>query len=125
VIDDEELIRKTLKSTLERYGFQVILAENGGEGVDLFRAIGHKVSVVILDMTMPVISGEETFRRLKSIRPNVRVVLSSGYNEVETVQRFTGKDLAGFLQKPYTAETLIARVRETMLSQPAERPLSS
>ena len=99
VIDDEEMIRKTLKSTLERNGFQVILAEDGGEGVDLFRAIGHKVSVVILDMTMPVMSGEDTFRRLKSIRPEIRVILSSGYNEVENRAAIYRERLSGLSAK--------------------------
>jgi FixJ family two-component response regulator len=61
------------------------------------------VAVVLLDMSMPVMNGEETFRRLWSIRQNVRVILSSGYKEVEAISRFTGKGLADFVQKPYTA----------------------
>jgi two-component system cell cycle sensor histidine kinase/response regulator CckA len=111
VVDDETVVRRTAKSMLERYGYSVIVAENGQEGLDLFRVLAEKVSVVLLDMTMPVMSGEEAFRQMKSIKPEVRVILSSGYNEVEAVRRFTGKGLAGFLQKPYSAATLAQKVR--------------
>jgi CheY-like chemotaxis protein len=72
---------------------------------------------VLLDMTMPVMSGEETFRELKSMNPDVPVILSSGYNEVEAVQRFTGKGLAGFLQKPYSAAALAAKVSTVLTGQ--------
>jgi signal transduction histidine kinase/ActR/RegA family two-component response regulator len=114
VIDDEEIIRRTAKSMLERYGYTVVVAENGKEGVDLFHVLGEKVSVVLLDMTMPVLNGEETFRMLKVIRPEVRVILSSGYNEVEAVRRFTGKGLAGFIQKPYSSTALAEKVRAAL-----------
>jgi two-component system, cell cycle sensor histidine kinase and response regulator CckA len=69
---------------------------------------------VLFDMTMPVMGGEEAFRNLKTIRGDVRVILSSGYNEVEAVRRFTGKGLAGFLQKPYSAGTLAEKVRAVL-----------
>ncbi len=111
VVDDESVVRRTAKSMLERFGYSVVVAENGQEGVALFRVLAEKISLVLLDMTMPVMSGEETFRELRAIKPDVRVVLSSGYNEVEAVRRFTGKGLAGFLQKPYSATALAEKVR--------------
>jgi PAS domain S-box-containing protein len=114
VIDDEEIIRKTAKAMLERYGYTVVLAENGKEGVELFQVLADKVSAVLLDMTMPVMNGEETFSRLMAIRPDVKVVLSSGFNEVEAVRRFTGKNLAGFIQKPYSAAALGEKIRSVM-----------
>ncbi|MCU1258569.1 MAG: Blue-light-activated protein, partial [Bryobacterales bacterium] len=111
VIDDEEIIRRTAKSMLERYGYRVIVAENGKEGVELFQVLGDKVSAILLDMTMPVMNGEEAFRRLKGINPDVHVVLSSGYNEVESIRRFTGKGIAGFIQKPYSTAALVEKFR--------------
>ncbi|PWU03568.1 MAG: histidine kinase [Terriglobia bacterium] len=111
VIDDEAIIRRTAKSMLERYGYTIVFAENGKEGVELFQVLADKVSVVLLDMTMPVMNGEEAFRQLKAVKPDVRVILSSGYNEVEAVRRFTGKGLAGFIQKPYSAIALAEKVR--------------
>ncbi len=114
VVDDEQVVRRTAKSMLERFGYTVVQAENGQEAVDLFKVLSEKVSVVLLDMTMPMMGGEETLRHMKTINPQVKVILSSGYNEVEAVQRFTGKGLAGFLQKPYTATALAEKVRSVM-----------
>ncbi len=118
VIDDENVVRRTAKAMLERYGYTVVPAENGEEGVSLFRILADKISVVLLDMTMPGMTGEETFRELKSIKPDVSVILSSGYNEVEAVRRFTGKGLSGFLQKPYSAATLEEKMRAVIREQP-------
>ena len=111
VIDDEPIVRQTAKAMLERYGYTVLLAENGKEGVDLFRVTADRIDLVILDMTMPVMSGEETLRNLRLIRTDVTVLLSSGYNEVEAIRRFTGKGLAGFIQKPYSAVDLAETVK--------------
>jgi two-component system, cell cycle sensor histidine kinase and response regulator CckA len=69
---------------------------------------------VLLDLTMPVMSGEETLRQMRVLNPGIRVVLSSGYNEVEAIQRFTGKGLAGFIQKPYTAMALAKKMHEVV-----------
>ncbi len=114
VIDDEQVVRQTAKAMLERYGYTVLVAENGKEGIDLFRIVLDKVEVVILDMTMPVMSGEETLRNLRVIKPDVKVLLSSGYNESEAIRRFTGKGLVGFIQKPYSALHLAETVRAAL-----------
>jgi PAS domain S-box-containing protein len=106
IIDDEDVVRRTTKATLERYGYDVLLTEDGRQGVEMFRAMTDRISVVLLDLTMPVVSGEEALREIRAINPNVRVILTSGFNEVEAVRRFTGKGLAGFLQKPYTSQRL-------------------
>ena len=114
VIDDEEIVRRTAKVTLERFGYEVIVAEDGVQGVEAFRRSADRVSVVLLDMTMPVMSGEEAFRELRMIRPDIKVILSSGYNEVEAIRHFTGKGLAGFIQKPYTSVRLAETVRSVL-----------
>jgi PAS domain S-box-containing protein len=114
VIDDEQIVRHTAKTMLESYGYRVLVAENGREGVDLFRLVHEKVALVILDMSMPVMSGEETLRNLKLIRSETPVILSSGFNEVEAIRRFAGKGLAGFIQKPYSALDLARRVKMTL-----------
>jgi len=114
VIDDEEIVRRTAKAMLERYGYAVVVAENGKDGLDLFQVLDDKVALVLLDMTMPVMGGEETLRRMRAIRPDVQVLLSSGYNEVEAIRRFSGKGLAGFIQKPYSAIMLAEKVRSVL-----------
>ena len=68
--------------------------------------------VILLDLTMPVMDGEETFQAMREFRPGVRVLLSSGYNEQEATGRFARRGLTGFLQKPYRARELVAAVRE-------------
>jgi len=112
-------VRRTAKTTLERGGYDIILAENGKEGVDIFRALEArpleaKIAAVLLDLTMPGMNGEEVLRYLKEIRADVKVILSSGFSEVEVVPKFSGKGLAGFIQKPYTASALAATVAEIL-----------
>jgi two-component system cell cycle sensor histidine kinase/response regulator CckA len=117
VIDDEEIVRRSAKAALEQAGFDIVLAENGIEGFQLFQALAGKISLVLLDLTMPGPGGEEVLRQIKAAKPQAKVILSSGYNEVEVIQRFTGKGLAGFLQKPYTAAALIDKVNRVLKDQ--------
>ena len=114
VIDDEEIVRRTAQVTLERFGYEVVVAADGRQGLDAFRRLAGRVDLVLLDMTMPVMSGEETFRELRIMRPDLKVILSSGYNEVEAIRHFTGKGLAGFVQKPYTSARLAEAVRSVL-----------
>jgi signal transduction histidine kinase/ActR/RegA family two-component response regulator len=114
VIDDEPTVRRTAKSTLERGGYDTILAEDGKEGLDIFRALEAKIAAVLLDLTMPGMNGEEVLRHLKEIRPDVKVILSSGFSEVEVIPKFSGKGLAGFVQKPYTASALTTKLAEVV-----------
>jgi PAS domain S-box-containing protein len=112
VVDDEDLVRSMAAATLKRFGYTVLKAENGQVAVDLFREHRDEIVAVLLDITMPVMGGEEAFRQMLEIRPGVRVVISSGYNEADAVQRFTGEvGSAGFIQKPYTAIKLAAAVK--------------
>jgi two-component system cell cycle sensor histidine kinase/response regulator CckA len=66
---------------------------------------------VLLDLTMPLTSGEETLHRLRAIRPDIPVLLSSGYNQVEVAQRFTGQGVAGFVSKPFSPAALVAKIK--------------
>lgn len=110
VVDDEPVVRMTARLALERQGFSVLLAENGLECVQLVRKNPDRFDVILLDVAMPVMDGEEAFKRLIEIRPDILVLASSGYDETETVARF-GAGLAGFLQKPYTPKQLVAKIQ--------------
>ena len=110
VIDDESIVREVARAVLERHGFEVLVAENGQAGVDLFRSHSDRISLIVLDLTMPVMGGEQAFDLLRAIRADVPVVLSSGYSEIEAAGRFAGKDFAGFIQKPYDVNRLIETV---------------
>jgi PAS domain S-box-containing protein len=114
VVDDEPIVRKIAAASLERYGYEVFTAANGQEGVARFAELHGVLSIVVLDMTMPVMDGEEAFRRMRKIDSNVPVVLSSGFNELDAIRRFTGKGLSGFIQKPYTAAALAEKIRAVL-----------
>ncbi len=112
VVDDEETIRETAAMMLEDMGFDTLTAEDGMQGVEIYRAHQDAIVAVLLDMTMPKLDGKGCFRELRRINGDVRVVLSSGYNEQDATNRFAGQGLAGFIQKPYTPEALRAKMRE-------------
>ncbi|MCA9934251.1 MAG: response regulator [Ardenticatenaceae bacterium] len=120
VVDDEQPVRETIADMLETAGFSVTLAANGRQGLDLYRENQEAVDLVLLDLSMPGLSGEETFRELLKINPQVSVILSSGYSETEATRRFAGSGLTGFLQKPYSTDVLIEKVRQYL--QLDERP---
>lgn len=110
VIDDQEIVRRTAKAALERAGYDVVVAESGEEGVKLFHALAKKISAVLLDLTMPGMGGEDTLRQVQRIQPDAKVILSSGYSQTEVVQKFAGKRLAGFLEKPFTSAALVEKM---------------
>jgi PAS domain S-box-containing protein len=114
VVDDERLLRKMARQILTGIGFEVLEASNGREAIEIFHRRADEIAVVVLDMTMPELGGEETFAALRAHRADVRVVLSSGYDESEATRRFSTPGLAGFLQKPYTSAELTARVHEAI-----------
>ncbi|HMQ33005.1 MAG TPA: GAF domain-containing protein [Chloroflexaceae bacterium] len=114
VVEDEAEVRALLVRLLERMGFDALSAPDGRAGVELFRAYAARVRCVFLDMMMPHMSGEEAFRELKRIRPELPVVAMSGYTEEEVMGRFDGEGLAGFLAKPFTPETLRAQVEAAL-----------
>jgi PAS domain S-box-containing protein len=114
LVDDEQAIRDVAGRMLEQAGYTVLRAADGNEAVSLFGDRKDEIGCVLLDLTMPRKGGEETFRELKGIRPDIRVVVSSGYSEQEVAQRFAGEDVAGFVQKPYLYATLVSRVSDAM-----------
>jgi PAS domain S-box-containing protein len=107
LVDDEESIRSLGRVMLERMGFSVYSAADGREAVDIFRKNSSRIICVLLDLTMPNMGGEETFRELRIIRPDIPVIICSGYNEDDVKSRFTGMNLSGFIQKPYQMNALI------------------
>jgi two-component system cell cycle sensor histidine kinase/response regulator CckA len=114
VVDDESVVREAASGMLEHLGFEVVVAADGAAALDLFRRQGERIRLVLLDMTMPRMDGEETFRELRRLAPNARVILASGYNEMDATSRFVGKGLAGFIQKPFTLAELEAKIRESL-----------
>ncbi len=106
VVDDEETMRSTVARMMRLLGLDPVLAADGREAVEIFRAQPESFALVLLDLTMPHLDGEQTFAELRRLRPDVRVVLMSGFNAQEALVRFPGKGLASFLQKPFSVDAL-------------------
>ncbi|MHB9009590.1 MAG: response regulator, partial [Limisphaerales bacterium] len=122
VVDDEKPVRLLLERTLARAHFQVLLAEDGRRAVDLYREHADQIDCVVLDLTMPEMDGLQTYQQLRQIRDRVTVVLASGYDEQEVQGRFAGHDVAGFIQKPFDREALLAVIHGAMQSRRAASP---
>ncbi len=111
VIDDEKHVREAVADILSLEDIEVLTAPDGQSGLALYLARQVDIGLVLLDLSMPGWSGEQTMRELRKVNPHVRIILSSGYNETEATQRFAGKSLTGFLQKPYSVEKLLQVVK--------------
>lgn len=114
VVDDEPLIREAAAEMLQLLGFETLQASDGEEALAELARRPDEIRLVLMDLTMPGMDGREAFRHMKLRRPDLRVILSSGYSEQEAVQAFRGKGLAGFIQKPYRMADLGEAVARAM-----------
>jgi len=114
VVDDEESVRALATHILQRAGFEVVTASNGREAVEVYAGRRRDVRLVLLDMTMPHMDGEATFRALRELDPEAQIVVSSGYSKQEVAAQFAGQGLAGFVQKPYKTDDLLGKVRDLL-----------
>ena len=117
VVDDEKLMQVTAKSILEQCGYDVITADDGIEGINLFIERHHEIKAVLLDLVMPKKSGEETFLEMNNINGNVPVLLSSGFKRNERIDKAIELGVKGFLQKPYSIENLSFSISEIIKNQ--------
>lgn len=114
VVDDETVVQETARAALERRGYEVAVADSGPRALEICRASGDRIALVLLDMAMPLMSGEETLRELRRLQPGLKVIVSSGYGEAEAIRRFRGAGVSGFLQKPYSAAGLVEKIRSVL-----------
>jgi len=106
IVDDENLVLQVASQMIKLLGGKTILANDGREGITKFKENKDKIDFVLLDLTMPDLSGDEVFREIKKIKEDVKVILMSGYNDQEVSQRLVGRGFAGFIQKPFTLDSL-------------------
>ena len=114
IVDDEEVVLQTASAMLRNTGYEVALAENGRQAVDLFRQRDGLFALVLLDLTMPAMGGPQTIRQLKARRAEVPVLVSTGFTEETAMRRFAGADITGFTQKPYTMHALVEKIRSIL-----------
>ncbi|MDR3670363.1 MAG: PAS domain S-box protein, partial [Holophaga sp.] len=114
VVDDEDEMRSVVVTALGRAGFQTLQARDGREALGLFLANRDRIRLILMDLTMPIMDGEEACRELQRTGASVPVILCSGFHEMEALRRFGGLGLAGFLQKPFGLGPLIDRVQKLL-----------
>jgi two-component system, cell cycle sensor histidine kinase and response regulator CckA len=112
LVDDEKAVLDVTRMILEHFGFTVVAAKGGLEAIERFAEQAGDIHVVILDLTMPDVSGAEVFSRMRERRPDVPILLSSGYTASSVPAELAGQPRTGFLQKPYQASALIGKVQE-------------
>jgi two-component system cell cycle sensor histidine kinase/response regulator CckA len=113
VVEDEEGVREVAERMLQEIGFNTITAVDGREALEVMERVGDSVTAVLLDLSMPRMGGQETFRHLRQSRPNLPVILMSGFTEEVVASQFNGSEpgITAFLQKPFLAEDLIGVLR--------------
>jgi CheY-like chemotaxis protein len=116
IVDDEPMALTLVKRILTDAGYQVATAQSGFECLDLFRECARGYDLVLLDLTMPFMDGEETFHRLREIRPEASVILCAGFIQQEKLDRLMASGLAGLLRKPLAPDEIVSHVRSTLES---------
>jgi PAS domain S-box-containing protein len=114
IVDDEPAVRGVSVRILQKMGLKTEEAADGLEGLKKLRASGQRFDLVLLDLTMPNLDGEQVLMQLRQIHPEMPVVLMSGFSEMEASARFAGKGLSAFVQKPFTREALAAAVEQAL-----------
>ncbi len=116
IIDDEEVVRQVAQIALERAGYQVLAAADGANGLTLLEEHKADISLVLLDMGMPEMSGKEVLKRIRASGITVPVVICSGYSEPEVLRQFADCDFTAVIQKPFKAKELPERVTRALKS---------
>ena len=114
LVDDEDMIITVANEMLRKLGYEIIVAKSGKEAIELCRAHKDTIDIIILDMIMPDMSGEETYDRIKEVIPEVKVLLSSGYSIIGQAKDMLERGCNGFIQKPFNLRRLSQKIREVL-----------
>ena len=114
LVDDESIVRGVASVMLEKLGYDVLVANNGREALDVYCRCRDEIDLVILDIIMPEMGGRECFEALRQINPHLRVVLSTGYGRDRRTRQILDDGAVGFVQKPYRLSDLSAAVSRAL-----------
>lgn len=117
VVDDEIAILSVAQKMLERFGYRVLTASNGTEAVSIYKERQHEIAVVMTDMAMPVMDGPAAIIALKAINPKVRIIGTSGLDNLDGVSTAKDAGVAFFIPKPYTTEVLLQTLQKALLEK--------
>jgi PAS domain S-box-containing protein len=115
IIDDEAPVRRVAADMLHVLGMETIVAVGGQEGLDIYLTEASNIDIVLLDMKMPGMDGEETFRRLRAFNPVAKVILATGYSETDDLGSFTDQNTVEFLRKPFALSALAEKIQTVLL----------
>ena len=119
IVDDEPDILEIGKEMLEALGYRVYAASNGSQAIDIYKNNIHRIQLIILDMIMPDMNGEQTYAQLIKIDPDVKVLLSSGFSQNDQAARILEKGCNGFIQKPFKIQLLSQTIRKIIHAAPS------
>lgn len=114
IVDDDEMARRASKDILEYHGYQTILAKDGLEGLEILIEKGNEIGLVILDLYMPKMNGLEVYSRMRSILPDIRTLVSSGYPIDDGMRRILERDKVAFLSKPFDVKKFLETIKKVM-----------
>ncbi len=114
VVDDEDSVRLVLSKSLEVLGYNVVTAENGNSALEVFSQLNNEISLVVMDMIMPNMPGQELFFALKRINNDVKVLISSGYASDHNIQLLLENGALGLIQKPFSVDELGEKIKEVL-----------
>ena len=114
IVDDTKAILDVTTKMFERNGFQVLQAESGNQAIDIYKEYGSKIDLILLDLVMPDMEGDEVFDKIKKLSPDIKVLISSGHNFNDRVNEMLSRGCEGFIQKPYDSKELFKKIGEVL-----------
>ncbi len=114
VIEDEEMLRALLRAFLVAKGYVVLTADDGVQGVEMYRKHQKEIAIVVSDMGLPLLNGHDVFRKIRNIEPKAKVIFASGFIEPETKSDLRKNGLINFIQKPYMHDEVLQKIREAI-----------
>jgi DNA-binding NtrC family response regulator len=109
-VDDQDDVVEVAQAYLERAGHRVVTASGGRAAIEIFRERSHEIDAVLLDLAMPDTSGEEVLLEVRRIRPDVRVIIATGYSAQTAAERLASHGVVGFVRKPYQPEEILEQI---------------
>ena len=117
MVDDDPTASRVGCDILERWGYRVMTAQTGSEAIDIYSEYKKNVHLVLLDVILPDLNSDQVYRQLRTINPNVRVLLTSGYNVNQQITSLLSQGCVGFVQKPFQSRSLSSNVRSALDSK--------